>query len=272
MADHPRIEELRRRVQKDPASIAFAQLAEEFRRAGQYAEAIDACHAGLAMHPGYLSARVTLGRALIEVGELDQALLELTQVLNAAPENLAALRGLAEIHHRRGDLPQALEVLSLRARVRPQRSRPRAGCRGDLRANRPGPQSARRRRRPQLRRGPARVPVGLHRSLRTPGAAAARRSGTGSAPECAHDGRTAIRKPRPGAGSGFERRRDAVGPIRLAIVHPCCCRFGRRPRAVRRVRALARRVGGASRIRRHRGVTGPGLPSRPATPAGLSRR
>ncbi len=109
MADHPRIEELRRRVQKDPASIAFAQLAEEFRRAGQYAEAIDACHAGLAMHPGYLSARVTLGRALIEVGELDQALLELTQVLNAAPENLAALRGLAEIHHRRGDLPQALE-------------------------------------------------------------------------------------------------------------------------------------------------------------------
>ena len=60
MADSPRIEDLRRRIQKDPASIAFAQLAEEYRRAGQYAEAIDVCRAGLALHPGYLSARVTL--------------------------------------------------------------------------------------------------------------------------------------------------------------------------------------------------------------------
>ena len=34
MADNQRIEDLRRRVQKDPASIAFAQLAEECRRAG----------------------------------------------------------------------------------------------------------------------------------------------------------------------------------------------------------------------------------------------
>ena len=68
MTDNPRIEDLRRRVQKDPASIAFAQLAEEYRRAGQHQEAIDVCSGGLAIHPGYLSARVTLGRALIELG------------------------------------------------------------------------------------------------------------------------------------------------------------------------------------------------------------
>jgi tetratricopeptide repeat protein len=108
MADSQRIEELRRRVQKDPASIAFAQLAEECRRAGQVQEAVDVCRAGLAIHPGYLSARVTLGRALIELNELDEALHELSTVLKGAPENLAAIRGIAEIHHRRGDLPDAL--------------------------------------------------------------------------------------------------------------------------------------------------------------------
>ena len=108
MADHQRIEDLRRRVQKDPASIAFAQLAEECRRAGQVEEAVDVCRAGLAIHPGYLSARVTLGRALIEMNDLDQALQELTVVLKSAPENLAAIRGIAEIHHRRGDLAEAL--------------------------------------------------------------------------------------------------------------------------------------------------------------------
>ena len=108
MPDNQRIEGLRRRVQKDPASIAFAQLAEECRRAGQAEEAVDVCRAGLAIHPGYLSARVTLGRALIELNALDDALDELTTVLRGAPENLAAIRGIAEIHHRRGDLAEAL--------------------------------------------------------------------------------------------------------------------------------------------------------------------
>ena len=108
MADSQRIDDLRRRVQKDPASIAFAQLAEECRRAGRVEEAVDVCRAGLAIHPGYLSARVTLGRALLEMNQLDDALQELTTVLKSAPENLAAIRGTAEIHHRRGDLADAL--------------------------------------------------------------------------------------------------------------------------------------------------------------------
>lgn len=108
MADTPRIEELRRRVLRDPASIAFAQLAEEYRRAGRFDDAIATCESGLAHHPGYLSARVTLGRSLLERGELDAAQQELKQVLRAAPENLAALRGLAEIHHQRGELREAL--------------------------------------------------------------------------------------------------------------------------------------------------------------------
>src|SRR5688572_29767017 len=108
MADNPRIEDLRRRVQKDPASIAFAQLAEEYRRAGQCSAAVDVCLAGLAVHPGYLSARVTLGRAFVELDKLDEAQREFEIVLKGAPENLAAIRGLAEIHHRRGALSEAL--------------------------------------------------------------------------------------------------------------------------------------------------------------------
>lgn len=102
MADSPRIEELKRRVQSDPASIAFAALAEEYRRAGRFDEAIETCNTGLVRHPSYLSAHVTLGRALIEVGRLEDARTELEYVLKLAPENLAAIRGLAEIHHRIG--------------------------------------------------------------------------------------------------------------------------------------------------------------------------
>lgn len=106
---HSRIDDLRRRVEADPASIAFAQLAEEYRRAGQTEEAVRVCREGLTRHPGYLSARVTLGRALLDLGQLDEARTELQFVAAEAPENLAAIRGLAEIFHREGDLPAALE-------------------------------------------------------------------------------------------------------------------------------------------------------------------
>jgi tetratricopeptide (TPR) repeat protein len=102
MAENPRIEELRRRVQMDPASIAFAALAEEYRRMGRHEEAIETCRAGLQRHPAYLSARVTLGRALIETGDFEGAREELETVLKSAPENLAAIRGLALIHERLG--------------------------------------------------------------------------------------------------------------------------------------------------------------------------
>jgi tetratricopeptide (TPR) repeat protein len=111
MSDRSRIEDLRRRVAEDPASIAFAQLAEEYRRAGQTAEAVEVVRAGLRLHPGYMSARVTLGRALLDLGQLDEAQAELQQVLEQAPENLAAIRSLAEIHQRRGNNAAALKHL-----------------------------------------------------------------------------------------------------------------------------------------------------------------
>ena len=103
-----RIDELRRRVQNDPASIAFAQLAEEYRRSGQTEEAVRVCQEGLTRHPGYLSARVTLGRALLDLGQLAGARDELQFVVAEAPENLAAVRGLAEIYHREGQTAEAL--------------------------------------------------------------------------------------------------------------------------------------------------------------------
>ena len=124
MAENPRIEELRRRVKADPASIAFAALAEEFRRVGRYEEAVETCRTGLQRHPAYLSARVTLGRALIETGDFDGARDELETVLRTAPENLAAIRGLAQIQEQLGhsaemdphlaDMMEAMHVESLR--------------------------------------------------------------------------------------------------------------------------------------------------------------
>ena len=90
-------------VEADPASVSFAALAEEYRRAGRFDDAIATCLAGLVHHPAYASARVTLGRALMEAGRPEEAQTEFEQVVRAAPENLAAIRALATLHERKGD-------------------------------------------------------------------------------------------------------------------------------------------------------------------------
>ncbi|HAK56117.1 MAG: tetratricopeptide repeat protein [Vicinamibacterales bacterium] len=109
MADPTLLDELERRVRADPASVAFANLGEQYRRAGRFDEAIAVCRAGLEHHPGYASARVTLGRALAGVEDFDGARTELRAVLADTPDNLAALQGLADLD----DL--AAEVRSARA-------------------------------------------------------------------------------------------------------------------------------------------------------------
>jgi tetratricopeptide (TPR) repeat protein len=120
MVDHSRIDALRRRVLADPASVAFAALAEEYRRAGLLTEAVEACRTGLAQHPEYVSARVTLARALSALGDTDAAVAEFTRVIEIAPENLAAQRDLAELYLRRGESAAALDRYRVAAALAPQ--------------------------------------------------------------------------------------------------------------------------------------------------------
>lgn len=79
-------------------SPSFGVIAERHRRAGQLDRAVSLCREGLAVFPDYLAARVTLGYALMEQGLEREAHRELRAVLERAPDNLAAIRGLAELH------------------------------------------------------------------------------------------------------------------------------------------------------------------------------
>jgi tetratricopeptide (TPR) repeat protein len=90
------------RSRKVPAedTAAFGAIAERFRRAGALERAVTLCREGLQKFPDHISARVTLGWALLDLGQYDDARVELEQVLRRAPDNLAAIRGLAELHDR----------------------------------------------------------------------------------------------------------------------------------------------------------------------------
>ena len=72
--------------------------AEQLRRAGNPQGAIDLCRDALVRFPGHLSARVTLGWALLDLGKLREAREEFEYVRKSSPDNFAAIRGLAQLH------------------------------------------------------------------------------------------------------------------------------------------------------------------------------
>ena len=55
-------EKLQKKLEKEPNSLIFTQLAEEYRKEGLLQEALRVCQDGLRRHPNYWSARVVLGR------------------------------------------------------------------------------------------------------------------------------------------------------------------------------------------------------------------
>ena len=88
---------------------AFGSMAERVRRGGDASRAVQLCRDGLEKFPNQLSGRVTLGWALLDLGLFDEAREELEYVLKRAPDNLAAIRGMAQLHER----SEGAEALSL---------------------------------------------------------------------------------------------------------------------------------------------------------------
>jgi tetratricopeptide (TPR) repeat protein len=109
VAQNPRIDDLRKRLERDPASRLFAQLAEELRKEGELDEAIRVSQEGLQKNPAYPSARMTLGRAFLDKGDLAAARVEFEAVLKGAPDNILASRYLGDCLEGLGNPQGALE-------------------------------------------------------------------------------------------------------------------------------------------------------------------
>lgn len=103
------IEKLRERVEKDPNSKLFIPLAEEYRKEGLLDEAVNVLLTGLEKQPGYISARVSLGKIYLEKGQMDEARAEFEQVVRAIPDNLFAHKKLAELYRDTGERDLAIK-------------------------------------------------------------------------------------------------------------------------------------------------------------------
>ena len=109
LSEEPRIEDLERRLGKDPASRAFLELAHLYHDDGRFEDAARTCAEGVRNNPDYLSARVLLGRIYFDMGLLEEAREAMDHVLERAPDNIVARRVVAEILLERGQNRAAME-------------------------------------------------------------------------------------------------------------------------------------------------------------------
>lgn len=116
---HARIQQYRRRLAAAPGSGVFVPLADLLAGAGEVDEAVGLLEAGLARRPRSLSARVVLGRVLLEAGRAERAREVLAEALAADPENREARRLLMEDCRRRGDWDGAGTHLQELVRIDP---------------------------------------------------------------------------------------------------------------------------------------------------------
>jgi tetratricopeptide (TPR) repeat protein len=114
MADDALLAAMRRheeRLARDPGSLAFAQLADLYRKAGRTAEAIALCREGLSRYPQYTTARLILAKCLLTDGRLDEAETEVSVMLQTSPKDVQCLRLAAEVERRRGSVDAAADHL-----------------------------------------------------------------------------------------------------------------------------------------------------------------
>src|SRR4051812_7060649 len=102
MAGTSRIDELRKKFDENPRRY-FAPLANEYRKIGDFDQAIFICQEFLPQQPGHMSGHIVYGQALFESGRHDEARSVFETALALDPENLIALRHLGDIARAHGD-------------------------------------------------------------------------------------------------------------------------------------------------------------------------
>jgi tetratricopeptide (TPR) repeat protein len=113
------IRTLTSRVAEEPSSLAFLDLGEALRRRGQLDAAYKVVRGGLSRYPTLADAHDLLGRILGDQGDLAGAFDAWAEALRFDPMRIGALKGIAFLYFRAGDVPAALEHLRRAADIDP---------------------------------------------------------------------------------------------------------------------------------------------------------
>jgi tetratricopeptide (TPR) repeat protein len=117
MADD--IRGLSAQLAQDPQSLVFLRLGEALRRKGQLDAALRVAMNGLERHPHLADAHDLLARILTDKHDYERAFDEWDMAVRIAPHHTGALKGLAFLYFKVGDVAQAEAHLEQARNVEP---------------------------------------------------------------------------------------------------------------------------------------------------------
>jgi tetratricopeptide (TPR) repeat protein len=117
MADD--IRALSAQLAQDPQSLVFLRLGEALRRKGQLDAALRVAVNGLERHPHLADAHDLYARILTDKRDYERAFDEWDMAVRIAPHHTGALKGLAFLYFKVGDLAQAEAHLEQARKVEP---------------------------------------------------------------------------------------------------------------------------------------------------------
>src|SRR6266480_1770576 len=109
MADD--IRALSAQLAQDPQSLVFLRLGEALRRKGQLDAAMRVATNGLERHPHLADAHDLYARILTDKHDYERAFDEWDMAVRIAPHHTGALKGLAFLYFKVGDVDQAIEMI-----------------------------------------------------------------------------------------------------------------------------------------------------------------
>ena len=109
----PEIEQLSEKLQADPKSRVFAQLADAYRKSDLLDEAIDTAKRGLENHPNYAIAHLILGRCYLAKGMYALAREEFELTIKNDMQNLVGYKLLGETYEKQNMYPEALKYYQM---------------------------------------------------------------------------------------------------------------------------------------------------------------
>ena len=113
------IRALTSRLAEEPSSLAFLELGEALRRRGQLESAYKVARGGLGRYPNLAEAHDLMARILGDQGDLAGAFDAWVEALRVDPMRTSALKGIAFLYYRAGNVAEAREHLRRAAEIDP---------------------------------------------------------------------------------------------------------------------------------------------------------
>ena len=116
------IRTLTSRLAEEPSSLAFLELGEALRRRGQLDSAYKVARGGLGRYPNLAEAHDLMARILGDQGDLAGAFDAWVEALRLDPMRTSALKGIAFLYFKAGNVADAREHLQRAAEIDPDDS------------------------------------------------------------------------------------------------------------------------------------------------------